>query len=747
MALYREDIVDIELTGGNIHRSFAKHSIGSGDAAANRFGVRVFRNGEPVNLTGATCEGFFRQGNHAPIALTDFGTVSGNVAYVTLPQACYNYEGQYVLAIKLVNSSVTGTMRIVDGMVDNTGSDAAVAPTESIPTYQEILAVYEDMVEVKEGSVLFNAEQVLTNTQKARARENIDAASMAVVEDMIEDTEGVPVRNMIDDFPAANQTKYGISFSKTKSGTFHISGTVGTGSGAKEFVLFRSENAVPVNMKKGRRYMIAVSAINAFVWISAYYNNVLTPGAVTLFQSKRPMNGEQSASFVIPEDCTGLGITIRFDDADSFNEDVQIYLVEKGTISKRRALTEAVYIDEESIDSVSNITANYALTRSTVNGISAARTGDNTFSFYGTRGASTWSTFDLFRSHTELPEGIEAGKTYCLYLKSYDVGFWVIGYDGDEDETGTAIWRSRTNPRGDEMTVFTIPETGVQGISLGFKCENADEFDEEVTLIITEQKTPATREFLESVNGMVNSYQNKKLYSLGNSFLTGIVYTNGRESGRCTFKDAIYGQIAMSLGIGEEETNHIYHGNTGFISPSTTSPYIYDSHSDIICDTDMSGYDYCLTHFNGSDLRKVLGTVNADGTGTTLADAVVRVVEHIRDNKWICKLIIMGTPPYSADYAGDDIFITPQGTSGNSINDMDDLMYAMAKKYHFIYVSWQDLEISYHYMDFADYHTGDTGARHASSVDTYRALGEFAATQINAVSSPIAIKKLMSVQE
>lgn len=177
MALYREDIVDIELTGGNIHRSFAKHSIGSGDAAANRFGVRVFRDGEPVILTGATCEGFFRQGNHAPIALTDYGTVSGNVAYVTLPQACYNYEGQYVLAIKLVSSSVTGTMRIVDGMVDNTGSDAAVAPTESIPTYQEILAVYEDMIEVKEGSVLFNAEQELTSAQKETARGNIDVTS------------------------------------------------------------------------------------------------------------------------------------------------------------------------------------------------------------------------------------------------------------------------------------------------------------------------------------------------------------------------------------------------------------------------------------------------------------------------------------------------------------------------------------------------------------------------------------------
>ena len=56
MAIYHEDIVDIELESGNIHRSFAKHSIGSGDAAANRFGVRVLRNGEAVDLTGASCQ-------------------------------------------------------------------------------------------------------------------------------------------------------------------------------------------------------------------------------------------------------------------------------------------------------------------------------------------------------------------------------------------------------------------------------------------------------------------------------------------------------------------------------------------------------------------------------------------------------------------------------------------------------------------------------------------------------------------
>ena len=147
MAVYREDIVNIELSSGSIHRSFLNHTIGSGDAEANRFGVRVLRNGAAVDLSGVVCQGYFRNANGENIALTSVGAVSGNKAYVTLPQACYNVEGNFTLSIKLVGGGVTGTMRIVDGMVANTGTAGAIAPTEDIPTYEEILAVYEEMVE------------------------------------------------------------------------------------------------------------------------------------------------------------------------------------------------------------------------------------------------------------------------------------------------------------------------------------------------------------------------------------------------------------------------------------------------------------------------------------------------------------------------------------------------------------------------------------------------------------------------
>lgn len=149
MAIYKEDIVDIELTSGTIHRSFLNHSIGKADDMADRFGFRLFRNGEVVSTENCSVQGYFMAPNGVNIAITGADNTGkvGNVAWVQLPQACYNEEGQFSLAIKLVGGGVTGTVRIIDGNVNNTGATGAVAPVADIPTYQEILGVYDEMLE------------------------------------------------------------------------------------------------------------------------------------------------------------------------------------------------------------------------------------------------------------------------------------------------------------------------------------------------------------------------------------------------------------------------------------------------------------------------------------------------------------------------------------------------------------------------------------------------------------------------
>ena len=137
MAIYHEDIASIDLENGNIYRSFLSHTIGYGDDDANRFGIRAFRNGVPETL-GGTCAGFFIRADGATVVIAD-GVVSGNMAYVTLPEACYAVEGNFTLAIKVSGSGVTGTMRIVDGVVSRTSTSATVDPGTIIPSVENLI--------------------------------------------------------------------------------------------------------------------------------------------------------------------------------------------------------------------------------------------------------------------------------------------------------------------------------------------------------------------------------------------------------------------------------------------------------------------------------------------------------------------------------------------------------------------------------------------------------------------------------
>lgn len=144
MANYREDIVNIDLECGTLHRSFLHHSIGEGDALADRFGVKVYRGKTPVQLEGI-CSGYFIRADGATVPLTN-GVISGNVAYVTLTETCYAVEGVFGLAIKITNGSEKVTLRIVDGVVSRTATDAAVDPGSVIQNIEDLIEAIEDAV-------------------------------------------------------------------------------------------------------------------------------------------------------------------------------------------------------------------------------------------------------------------------------------------------------------------------------------------------------------------------------------------------------------------------------------------------------------------------------------------------------------------------------------------------------------------------------------------------------------------------
>ena len=141
MAVYRDDIVDLNLESGTVFRSFACKCICEGDDSGNRYGMRLLRGGEVVDVSGCTVTGYFIRADQTSVIIG--GSVSDNVAYVTLPKSCYVVPGNYSLAIKLTGGNATETMRIIDGTVLDTIVGSVVDPGSIVPDLSALMAVIE----------------------------------------------------------------------------------------------------------------------------------------------------------------------------------------------------------------------------------------------------------------------------------------------------------------------------------------------------------------------------------------------------------------------------------------------------------------------------------------------------------------------------------------------------------------------------------------------------------------------------
>ena len=127
----RTDLVDVELKSGSVFRSFLNRNIGEGDVYGNCYGVRIFDNGEPVDMTGAACVGYFIRADGVTLVIA--GETGDSMTSVLLPPACYAVEGSFTLAIKVSGAGFSGTMRIIDGTVCNVTTGQINDPSSEVP--------------------------------------------------------------------------------------------------------------------------------------------------------------------------------------------------------------------------------------------------------------------------------------------------------------------------------------------------------------------------------------------------------------------------------------------------------------------------------------------------------------------------------------------------------------------------------------------------------------------------------------
>lgn len=145
MAIYREDIIDIDLGKGSLDRTFMCKVLGEADLLGDKFGIRVLRDGQPVNLDGVSVTGQFirADGYTVELAGEPFAGKSGSICWVILSYDCYIVPGVFKLIIKLTHSGVTTTARIVDGTVTETVIGEIVDPGGVIPDLANWTALVE----------------------------------------------------------------------------------------------------------------------------------------------------------------------------------------------------------------------------------------------------------------------------------------------------------------------------------------------------------------------------------------------------------------------------------------------------------------------------------------------------------------------------------------------------------------------------------------------------------------------------
>ena len=436
-----------------------------------------------------------------------------------------------------------------------------------------------------------------------------------------------------------------------------------------------------------------------------------------------------SAKVHIPADCVTIGVRLYVNRGVSITgtATASAYVIYDPELSQDVRKANHAIESNGDINLLASIGEDNLYSFNSVVNISGVRKADYSYDVTANMSAETTGILDVYRDKTKMPYGIIAGETYNIRVKADKVAVQINSYTSASD-SGTVIFRHEQNNPQTYYATFTVPSnaTGL-AIRLQYITTLSETITDNVDIYIARRtKVP---------------FYNNSFKCLGNSFTTGAVWHNDAFDHFVEIEDSIYGLVAKSLNVDKFKTRNLLYSSTGMLYNGGAGCFHDMIVSGAVSIDDLS---YLMTLMNSGDMSKPLGNADSTANDGTLAGAVIDVMEHIKTTNDKCRLILLGVPPYSSDapHTGATVF-TGNWSQGYSINDLDNVMYALAKKYHFTYVSWQDLSMSYHYMDFADYAPGYTGARHANDDTVYRALGEYVAMQIHAVNSPIALGKIV----
>jgi hypothetical protein len=349
----------------------------------------------------------------------------------------------------------------------------------------------------------------------------------------------------------------------------------------------------------------------------------------------------------------------------------------------------------------------------TSRGVTYTFVGKNKCSLTGGATATDFNSFrNIYNNSSDLPDGIVPGETYLIETSGLTNDIYVrfMFYNG-----GSVI----LNAVAKKTRELTVPAEAT-GLVMRIEVEMGTSISGTVAISFAVLENYPNQYIKKLINESTTQV-NASMISVGNSILTGAVWTNGSYDHISDYKNSIYGNIAMRLGLMQERIDHTYMDSAGLLYDAGGGSFLTKIKS-----KSLVNIDYVLTHLYTADMAYDLGDINSAADDGTIAGAVLGLVNYISTRKGKTRLILISVPPVNtlANRKGANVF-TGIYPNGSNILDVDNLMYQMAVKYDFDFISWQSMELSYHYNEFTD-----SNNVHANSEDVYRIMGEYAADSL-----------------
>jgi hypothetical protein len=147
---------------------YPKGELFEDDVNGNIVGVRVYRDHQPVNLTGMIV-GYCVLANGTNIPVN--GYISGNSGYVLLPASCYTVPGKIIIVIKNVEGSTAATLAAVVLTVFGAGDNIGDPTQTTIDAWTAMIT--SALTTIEGRSVRYDTAQSLTSAQKEQALSNM----------------------------------------------------------------------------------------------------------------------------------------------------------------------------------------------------------------------------------------------------------------------------------------------------------------------------------------------------------------------------------------------------------------------------------------------------------------------------------------------------------------------------------------------------------------------------------------------